>query len=788
MTSQEIKIKNLLHGIELCGYMSGSGDKYLQDSVIVDPMTAFQEDGSNLTITFLSLNRVNLSIRLINSINSYIPNFKGKLLIVDNGSDLEQLNVLKKYINNLANLDIQIKELGKNVGVAGGRNKSVDLINTDWFMSLDNDVYFLKNPLPMIKEGIDKLGVHYINLPLLEKDGLTIFATGGNLWLAPYKDTYYIGGSGSFQQGLYTEFSISEPFLSTFLFGGASVIRTKSFIEQGCFDENMFIGFEDIDFSLKLYKKGIKIGNIVSFCAIHGHEVPNIQADINYEKIRFSQAKIKESGEYFFKKHNIHVWTDEVNNWIKTRELDLKLNKSDKSEKIEIPAANFYDSIFIIEPEINYYNNKPKVALVVDIQDWAFHNIAKQIVANLSDKYNFTIFIATKYENVAVLLLEAKKFHLIHFFWRDYIFNIICEYNRLYFQEKGWNYKEFLVEVLPKLNITSSVFDHLFLSEKQIIERELLFNVLLNGYTVSSQKLADIYDAIDDYHAPELVIEDGVDFQKFFPVNLERFSENNREIIVGWVGNSEWGPWQQDGKDYKGLKTLVKPAVEALRAEGFPVCGIYADRAEKWLPHDQMVNYYNSIDIYICASDIEGTPNPVLEAMACGVPIISTDVGIVPQVFGKLQSEFILPLRSLETLKNKLRLLLESPETRKRLSEENLERIQSWAWKAQCSKWDYFFQQMLSENASQLSSRNLLKKMVLEKHISCNVTLEQSEREKALLLEQSEREKALLLEQSEREKAILKTRIEAMESSKFWKFRKQWFKLKRKLGLTQEEP
>jgi glycosyltransferase involved in cell wall biosynthesis len=35
---------------------------------------------------------------------------------------------------------------------------------------------------------------------------------------------------------------------------------------------------------------------------------------------------------------------------------------------------------------------------------------------------------------------------------------------------------------------------------------------------------------------------------------------------------------------------------------------------------------------------------------------------------------------------------------------------------------------------------------------------------------------------------ILETRIAAMESSKFWKIRKQWIKLKRRLGLTQEEP
>ena len=55
------------------------------------------------------------------------------------------------------------------------------------------------------------------------------------------------------------------------------------------------------------------------------------------------------------------------------------------------------------------------------------------------------------------------------------------------------------------------------------------------------------------------------------------------------------------------------------------------------IAHEDMPEYYNGIDIYVCTSRTEGTPNTVLEAMACGVPVISTDVGIVPEVFGEKQ-------------------------------------------------------------------------------------------------------------------------------------------------------
>lgn len=362
--------------------------------------------------------------------------------------------------------------------------------------------------------------------------------------------------------------------------------------------------------------------------------------------------------------------------------------------------------LFDIENKFPYDNkldvnkkqkNKKKIAIVYDVDGWAFCNIAKQIKKNLSEDFDIDIFPVSVFDdNPVKLVLLADRYDLVHCLWRGLLSCLDFEYARGYIHNMGLTFEQFLKEHYSKTNITTSVYDHKFLDEENF-ETTKSFAKYAKNYTTSSTILRDIYNKLDIDKKPIAVISDGVDITKFKATNLERFKLENiqsRKIKIGWVGNSEFTDSEGDS-DLKGVRKIIKPALEELINEGYSIEIKFADRKEGYIPHDKMPEYYNSIDVYICASKNEGTPNPVLEAMASGVPIISTNVGIVRDAFGEKQKEFILEERSKQALKDKIIALLKEKELFEELSKENLEKIKQWTWEEKCKQFKDFFERNL---------------------------------------------------------------------------------------------
>ncbi len=93
------------------------------------------------------------------------------------------------------------------------------------------------------------------------------------------------------------------------------------------------------------------------------------------------------------------------------------------------------------------------------------------------------------------------------------------------------------------------------------------------------------------------------------------------------------------------------------------------------VPNARIVQYYQAADIFIMPSDSEGFPRVLLEAMACGLPIVAFDVGGIKDIIHPEQFVFILPRGDVNGMVHKVAQLLANPLLRAQQAEFGLQKV-----------------------------------------------------------------------------------------------------------------
>jgi len=98
------------------------------------------------------------------------------------------------------------------------------------------------------------------------------------------------------------------------------------------------------------------------------------------------------------------------------------------------------------------------------------------------------------------------------------------------------------------------------------------------------------------------------------------------------------------------------------------------------IENEEFANYYAKSSVAVVPSLYEGFGIPAAEAMACGVPLISTSGGALPEVVGN--AGLIVPPGDSKALADAIVRLLNSAEERSKYAQAGLERVHAvFSWK-----------------------------------------------------------------------------------------------------------
>lgn len=206
----------------------------------------------------------------------------------------------------------------------------------------------------------------------------------------------------------------------------------------------------------------------------------------------------------------------------------------------------------------------------------------------------------------------------------------------------------------------------------------------LSGVIARGQSVADRIRSPRGKPVPNLF--GMVDCTQFHPVSSERKKalrrklgiEKNASVIifVGWI--------QREKGVFELLEAAKAISQRAPRAR-FLLCGggdgiddfrqtIFRYGLQSRIrlvgsvDPDNIHEWLQSADIFTLPSHMEGMPNAVMEAMACGLPAVVSAVGGIPEALNRSKGATLVPARDPVSLALALSELLEQPRRRTKMS------------------------------------------------------------------------------------------------------------------------
>lgn len=108
----------------------------------------------------------------------------------------------------------------------------------------------------------------------------------------------------------------------------------------------------------------------------------------------------------------------------------------------------------------------------------------------------------------------------------------------------------------------------------------------------------------------------------------------------------------------------------------------YSDRIKyiPYVPHSELNKYYNSADVFILPSLVEGFGLVILEAMTCGIPVIATNNTAAPDIIDNGKDGFIIPIRDIDEICQKIEWFYLNTDEHEKMKVNARQKAEKFTW------------------------------------------------------------------------------------------------------------
>ena len=165
---------------------------------------------------------------------------------------------------------------------------------------------------------------------------------------------------------------------------------------------------------------------------------------------------------------------------------------------------------------------------------------------------------------------------------------------------------------------------------------------------------------------------------------VPRKKDLRSSLVLGWSGNPD--------REFKGYHQLIVPVVENLCRQGYDI-----ELQSRFSgPFEKLPAFWQNVDLAVIASDADAGPSLFMEACLCGVPSVSTRIGM-PNLVIRDGENGLFCERTMEGLTEKIKILYHNRDLLARMARSiRNDYVAVLGVEAQKHNWEKLFREVLA--------------------------------------------------------------------------------------------